>query len=56
MIPLASYDAANTYQWMQLRGQLLNLRDFHRQKIQLVTFLTITFASHRVDGLRVARN
>ena len=37
MIPLAIYDVSNTYQWLQLREQLLNLRDFHQQKIQLDT-------------------
>ena len=34
MIPLAIYGVTNTYQWLQLREQLFNLRDFHRQKIQ----------------------
>ena len=37
MILLAIYDTSNTYQWLQLREQPLNLRAFHQQKIQLDT-------------------
>ena len=37
MIFLAIYDASNTYQWLQLREQPLNLKDFHQQKIKLDT-------------------
>ena len=37
MILLTIYNASNTYQWLQLWEQPLNLRDFHQHKIQLDT-------------------